>query len=406
MSAETDDGFTYAVLGCGRQGTASALDLARFGGARRILLADADAERAEALEERLRAWLPSDALPAVELRRVDASDPGAVRDALEPAEAAVVAVPYRFLLGVTEAAIAAGTHACDLGGHPATVQDQLELDGAARDGGVTVVPDCGQAPGMATTLTVLAMGMVEEPDVVELWDGGLPVDPEPPLYYRLTFDVRGLTNEYDGPAWVVRDGEPVALDALEERQEVSFPPPLGRLEAFTASGTSSTLPWSLEGEVREFTSRIVRHPGHLDAVRTLKELGLLGLEPVEVETTRPGERVEVRPRRVTEAVLEPTLVGDGPVEDVVVVRVHCMGRSDGERVRSEVDLMTFSDPETGLTAMQRCTGFDAAIVAAMAARGELEPGISVREGSVDPDRYVRELARRGIEIDREVVHLE
>lgn len=396
--------YRYVILGCGRQGTASALDLARFGEADRILLADADEERAEALRARLDSWLQEDEAPDFRVARVDASDTTDVGRALEGADAAVAAVPYRFLLGVTEAAIAAGTHVCDLGGHPETVEEQLEMDERARAAGVAVVPDCGQAPGMATTLTMLALEMVPDPDRLELWDGGLPVDPEPPLDYRLTFDIRGLTNEYDGPSWVIREGQPTALESLEKRQEVTFPPPLGRLEAFTASGTSSTLPWSLQGEVREFISRIVRHPGHLDAVRTLKELGLLELEAVEVDAAgSSGERVEVLPRRVTEAVLEPRLSGEGPVEDVVVVRVHCTGRRNGDRVRSEVDLMTFSDPETGLTAMQRCTGFDAAIVAAMAARGKLEPGISVREHSVDPERYVEELGRRGMDVERRVV---
>lgn len=394
---------TYAVLGCGRQGTAAALDLARLGGAGAILLADAEAARAERLRERLLGWLPAEEAPHLETETLDASDPGAVEGALRGADAAVAAVPYRFLVGVTEAAISVGTHCCDLGGHPETVRAQLERDEAARRAGVAVVPDCGQAPGMATTLTMLALSMVPEPESVEVWDGGLPVDPEPPLGYRLTFDVRGLTNEYDGPSWVIRDGRAVALEALAERQTVSFPPPLGELEAFTASGTSSTLPWTLEGELEEFTSRIVRYPGHLDVVRAMRELGLLSLDPVTVEAAGAGGSVEVVPRRVTEAVMEPVLVGEGPIEDVVVVRVHCTGRRDGGPVRAEVDLMTFSDPETGLTAMQRCTGFDAAVVAAMAAGGEVEPGVSVRERSVDPVAYVRELDRRGIPVERRLV---
>ncbi len=392
-------GGRYVVLGCGRQGTAAALDLARFGGAAQLVLADADPGRAARLEERLGSWLGGGG-PEMTTVSSDAGDAAEIRRVLRGADAAVFAVPYRFLLEASRAAVDAAVHACDLGGHPETVRAQLELDSSARESGVALVPDCGQAPGMATTLTTLAVDMVEEPETVELWDGGLPVDPEPPLRYRLTFDVRGLTNEYDGPCWALRDGEPVAFESLEGRHTVRFPEPLGELDAFYASGTGSTLPWSLRGRIREFTSRIVRYPGHLDRMRTLKELGLFGLDPVEVEGT------EVVPRRVTEAVLEPRLVGEGPIADVVVVRVHCAGRDGGRPVRAEVDLMTFHDPETGLTAMQRCTGFDAAIVAAMAARGEIEPGVSVRERSVDPERYVEELARRGIEVERRRVPLE
>jgi hypothetical protein len=55
--------------------------------------------------------------------------------------------------------------------------------------------------------------------------------------------------------------------------------------------------------------------------------------------------------------------------------------------------------------MQQCTGFDAAIVAAMMARGELPPGAAVRELSVDPERYVAELERRGMGVTRAIKYL-
>ena len=38
--------YTYAVLGSGRQGTAAAYDMARWGNARRLILADLDPEMA------------------------------------------------------------------------------------------------------------------------------------------------------------------------------------------------------------------------------------------------------------------------------------------------------------------------------------------------------------------------
>jgi hypothetical protein len=72
---------------------------------------------------------------------------------------------------------------------------------------------------------------------------------------------------------------------------------------------------------------------------------------------------------MTETLLEPLLMGDTPIQDVVVVRVHCTGRAKRRPVRAEVDALVHHDPKTGLTAMQRCTGFDAAIVAAMMASG-------------------------------------
>ena len=46
-------GYRYAVLGAGRQGTAAAYDMVRFGDADSVLLADNDQERAEAAARRV-----------------------------------------------------------------------------------------------------------------------------------------------------------------------------------------------------------------------------------------------------------------------------------------------------------------------------------------------------------------
>jgi saccharopine dehydrogenase-like NADP-dependent oxidoreductase len=56
--------------------------------------------------------------------------------------------------------------------------------------------------------------------------------------------------------------------------------------------------------------------------------------------------------------------------------------------------LVYHDEATALTAMQRCTGFDAAIVAAMMARGEIAP-----------EWYVAELGRRGMKVTRKVTEL-
>lgn len=390
-------GYRYVVLGSGRQGTAAAYDLALRGDAAEIVLADSSESQAREAGRWIRSRLGPKNKVNLNTAALDASDTGAVLALLRGANASISALPYRYNLAITRSAIQAGCNLCDLGGHPETTSAQLLLADSARNAGVSVVPDCGQAPGMATSLMALAVGMVPQPDSLEVWDGGLPLNPEPPLFYRLTFAVQGLTNEYDGPCYNIRDGKVVTLESLSEVQTVDFPAPLGRLEAFCASGTGSTFPWTYQGKLRQFISRIVRYPGHLDAIRTLKTLGFFSQVPIEVDGCL------VPPRRLTETLLEPLLVGDTPIHDVVVVRVHCTGHQNGRAVRAEVDTLVYHDPGTGLTAMQRCTGFDAAIVAAMMARGEIAPGVAVRELSVDPERYVSELARRGMEVARRVI---
>lgn len=392
--------YRYVVLGSGRQGTAAGYDLALRGDAAEIVLADASHPRAREAVSWIRSTLPAGARGvALTPATLDGGDAGAVLSLLQGAHAAISALPYRYNLAITRTAIKARCNLCDLGGHPETTNSQVLLSDSAREAGIAVVPDCGQAPGMATTLMALALTMVDQPESLEVWDGGLPVNPQPPLFYRLTFAVQGLTNEYDGPCYNLRNGEVVSLESLSEAQTVDFPSPLGRLDAFCASGTGSTFAWTYRGKLREFTSRIVRYPGHLAAIRTLKSLGFFSQQPLSVDGCT------VAPRRLTETLLEPLLVGDTPIHDVVVVRVHCIGQAAGRTVRAEVDTLVHRDPETGLTAMQRCTGFDAAIVAAMLARRQIAPGVAVRELSVDPERYVSELERRHMHVTRRVTEL-
>jgi lysine 6-dehydrogenase len=388
--------YRYVILGSGRQGIAAAYDLALRGDASEIVLADASDERAREAVSWVSSRLPADHPVRLTPKPVNGGNADSVVALLRNTDAAISALPYRYNLDITRYAIQARCHLCDLGGHPETTTAQLQLNDSARRARVSVVPDCGQAPGMATSLMALALSMVPSPENLEVWDGGLPLNPEPPLFYRLTFAVQGLTNEYDGPCYNLRNGEVVALESLSEVQTVDFPRPLGRLEAFCASGTGSTFPWTYRGKLRQFTSRIVRYPGHLDAIRTLKSLGFFSQKPLAVDGC------VLSPRRLTETLLEPLLVGDTPIQDVVVVRVHCTGRAKRRPVRAEVDALVHHDPKTGLTAMQRCTGFDAAIVATMMASGGIAPGVAVRELSLNPERYVAELARRGMHVTRRI----
>ncbi|MFQ6033741.1 MAG: saccharopine dehydrogenase family protein, partial [Candidatus Bipolaricaulia bacterium] len=196
-------GYRYIVLGAGMQGRTAAYDLARFGGAEEVLLADVDLERAKEAAARVNRLIGGELARAAE---VDVQDHGALVEALRGFDAALSAVPYRFNLEITEAAIAAKTGLCDLGGNTSIVLKQLELDPEAKKAGITIIPDCGLAPGMANTLAVHAMSRMERPQEVRIWCGGLPQHPKPPLDYKLVFSIEGLTNEYFGKAYVLRDG--------------------------------------------------------------------------------------------------------------------------------------------------------------------------------------------------------
>ncbi|MGQ9601801.1 MAG: saccharopine dehydrogenase family protein [Candidatus Bipolaricaulia bacterium] len=381
-------GYRYLILGAGMQGTAAAYDFARFGEAETVVLADLDLERAEAAARRINRLTRGElARPA----RVDVTDERSLAQALRGVDAVLSAVPYRFNLEITKAAIAASVGMCDLGGNTELVLEQLKLDPQAKEAGVTIVPDCGLAPGMANTLAVYAMSRMERPREVRIWCGGLPQNPKPPLGYKLVFSIEGLTNEYFGKAYILRDGRVTEGETFTELEEIEFPPPVGRCEAFITAGGSSTCPWTFAGKLKTYEYKTVRYPGHYEKVKTLLELGLLDPEPIEVEGAR------VSPRELFHKVVPPRLAF--PEErDLVVLRVACRGEDQGAPIEIQLDLMEFHDEATGFSAMERTTAFPAAIVAEMVAKGELEHGVVPLERAVPPGPFVAELARRGFRL--------
>ena len=118
---------------------------------------------------------------------------------------------------------------------------------AAREAGVSILPDCGMGPGLVNVLAVYVMELLDETREVYVYDAGLPQNPEPPWNYELTFHINGLTNEYDGEVELIRDGRRVSVEALSECQMVDLDR-LGVFESFIAAG-GSTAPRTFEGRL-------------------------------------------------------------------------------------------------------------------------------------------------------------
>jgi len=384
--------YTYAILGSGRQGTAAAFDVARWGDAQRVLLADYDLRVARRAADRVNKLMGKTVAEPVQ---VDVTDLEAVERVLTGVDALLSAVPYFYNLDITQVAIRAKAHMCDLGGHIGIARQQHGFDVEACAAGISIVPNCGQVPGLGTTLIVYAMELLDEAVDVYMWDGGISQNPRPPFNYLLTFNVAGLTNEYAEPAIFVRDWKVTEVETMTELETVVFPEPIGALEAFVAGGGTDTMPWTFEGQVRTLQNKTLRHPGHFAQLRAFYDLGLWDLEPVQVGG------VEVVPRDVFHALFEPKVTFPED-KDVVIIRIKAVGKKDGQDAEALVELIDYFDEETGFTAMERCTGWSAAIVAQMMARGQTPRGAGGVETQVPASPFVQELRQRGINVAEQV----
>jgi lysine 6-dehydrogenase len=336
------------VLGAGRMGHGAVYDLVRQNDVERVTVADAVAERAARV-----ASTAGDgkAYPV----HLDVTRHDDVVSLMRDHDAVLSCVVYKLNEQLARAAVEARTNFCDLGGNNDVVDAELALHDRALAAGVNIVPDCGLAPGMVAVLVAHGAARFEKLDEIHIRVGGLPLDPKPPLNYQMVFSVEGLINEYIEPARVIRGGKILDdIESMTEIEELEFEPPFGKMEAFQTSGGTSTLPETFLGKVKELDYKTIRYPGHCEKFKTMIDLGLCSSEPITVEGVKIAPRYEIIDRY---------------------------------------------DAQSGLSAMARTTAFPAAIVALIMARGQVTAkGALPQERCIPPDVFMKELARRRINV--------
>ena len=143
-----------AILGGGMIGSAMAMDLAR-GGRWDVTVADV---RGQALE-RVRARGP------VRTVQADLADPGVVGRLVGEHDLALGALPSLLGLQTLRAVLEARRDYVDISFMP---ENPLELDGLARQQGVTAVVDCGVAPGVSNMTAGFAAAQLDGCERVEI----------------------------------------------------------------------------------------------------------------------------------------------------------------------------------------------------------------------------------------------
>ncbi len=301
------------------------------------------------------------------------------------------AAPYYFNGDLARLAISEGLDYSDLGGNTDIVFEQLDMAGEAGDAGCTAVPDVGLAPGMINVLAAETTRSLDEAESVIMYVGGLPQHPHPPLNYQVVYSLEGALDYYTTPSWIVRGGRRQRIDALSELETLEFGE-LGALEAFHTGGGASTMPFRFEGRVDRLEYKTLRYPGHAHIMHAIRELGLLSQEPVRVESA------EVAPRDVFLACAKPHLTFPGE-PDLVALRVVARGTRGGRPTTLVYELLDREDPETGITAMERTTGFTLSIVGLFLGRDVIEEvGVFAPDEAIPADTYLQELEDRGIRV--------
>lgn len=369
--------MNIAVLGVGRVGGAIARDLAAHG-AFQVTAVDRSGDALEALH----------GSPGIRTLEVDLSDPDRVAALAAEHDLVVGAGPAALAFRSLEAVIDTATPIVDISFFP---EDPFALDALARRRGAVAIVDAGISPGLSNLLLGAVENRSARVDRFICCVGGLPAERSGLFQYKAPFSPEDVIELYTRPARYREAGVTRTVPALSDLGEIEFAG-VGTLEAFLTDGLRTVLRYEAIPNMREMT---LRYPGHCRQMALLRDLGLFGRTPLEVEG------VMVSPRAVTSRLLFPHWEFAPGEEDLTVFRVEIDAESDGVLRRQVFDLVDRYDRLTATSSMARTTGYVCTALVRLVASGRYaEPGISPPErvGTVPGclEQVTRDLSARGV----------
>jgi saccharopine dehydrogenase-like NADP-dependent oxidoreductase len=252
----------------------------------------------------------------------------------------VTAVPGFMGYKALEAAINCRKNIVDISFFP---EDVFQLDKLAKEKGVTVITDCGVAPGMSNFI----IGRHNEEmkiDAIEIYVGGLPKVRKKPFQYKAPFSPADVIEEYTRPARLMENGFIVTKPALSEVEWIQFDE-VGTLEAFNTDGLRSLL-YTMP-HIKNQKEKTLRYPGHVDIIISLKESNFFSEKEIEVNG------IKISPLKVTSQILFNEWKLGLEEEELTVMKVIL----HGENKKIEWSLLDVYDKKTKISSMARTTGY-------------------------------------------------
>ena len=361
------------ILGAGMMGRTICYDLLEYSNFETITITDRDKKKIQSCEKFLKN-------KDVNFDILDLEKTTDLEKQFQEHDVAISAVPYKYNYTLAKIAVDTKTHFLDLGGNNDIVDKERSLSEEAKKNDVAIIPDCGLAPGMTS---VIARDIVEQMNSIEyvkIRVGGLPINPQPPLNYQIVFSPNGLINEYVEDAIVLDHGKIIEKKSMTEIEEVSFPSPFGKMEAFVTSGGCSTLPYTYKDKISYLDYKTVRYPGHCEKFKPL---------------------LNMKPREKLIDYLVKNLPSNE--KDAVLLKVISKGKKDNSVVELEYNMIDYYDDKNNITSMMRTTAYPTSIIAQMIEQNIItERGAFCSEEVVPCSPFFKELEKRKKKIEKEI----
>jgi len=321
-----------AVLGAGMVGSAIAIDLASR---HHVTAFDVSNANLDLLKKRN---------PRIETQQADLRNYLSYPQLIASFDIVVTAVPGFMGYKTLEAVIDCGKNIVDISFFP---EDVLLLDQLAKEKGVTVITDCGVAPGMSNFI-IGRYNEEMEIDSLEIYVGGLPKVRKKPFQYKAPFSPADVIEEYIRPARLMENGHILVRPALSEVEWIHFDE-IGTLEAFNTDGLRSLL-YTMP-HIKNQKEKTMRYPGHVEIIRSLKESGFFSDKPIDVDGTM------ISPLKVTSQILFNDWKLGLEEEELTVMKVKLSGKEKEKDKTVEWSLLDYYDDETKTSSMARTTGY-------------------------------------------------
>jgi lysine 6-dehydrogenase len=321
------------ILGAGMVGKAMAIDLSKK---HQVTSVDIDEQSLEYLSKNY----------PVKTIIQDVTDSNALKTLVGGFDMVISAVPGFLGLQTMITVIKSKKNLVDISFLP---EDVLYLDSLAKENNVTVVMDCGVAPGMPNYV----VGYHNELMKIERMDymvGGLPKVRTFPFEYKAPFSPCDVVEEYTRPARYLENGQLVVKPAMSDAELIDFPR-IGTLEAFNSDGLRS-LVYTLNN-IPNMKEKTLRFPGHIRLIQALKVSGFLEHQPIAVK----GQMIS--PFDFTTKLLFDAWKLKPEDPEFTVMRIIIQGIEKGVQKEIVYDLYDEYDPKEKLSSMARTTGFTA-----------------------------------------------
>lgn len=383
--------------GCGIQGRAALYDLSRNPGIKEVISADIQPGLIHSF-----SFLDTAKIKSVSL---NASDSNALTSIMEDSFDVVLDfLPPQYIRSVAEAAISRGIHLVNTN-YPYDIHD---LDQAAKQKGIIIIPECGLDPGIDLILYNYSRACFDEISKLNSYCGGIPDKAacDNPINYKISWNINAVLRSQVRDATLISGSKMIHITSSDQHDNpfihnIEFPG-IGILEAIpNGNAVHYADVLNLRDHLTDTGRYTLRWPGWCSFWAPLKKLGFLRDEPIK------DLPVKISPLELVAKLLEPQLQYKDGEKDLCVMVNIIEGIRMGKHQKMICSMVIERDSATGLMAMSMGVAYPSCIAAEMIVNGEIEKrGVLSPAVDVPCDLFLDRLATKGIKIVESIENME